>query len=174
MHCITWKESKIFVSLYILNFFVDNKRRAKTYQHHQHHHWFYSSYCKYLYGRDVYYNDIRQKTALEKQVKYFSFLFIFYVIKNFSEEMARGTSELIRRFCLFSFKRRSSSPSSTSTSDNSESEEERKVGTWPDWLVRIKLWQVTTWPWNSVIRLQSTLALRTPRYNGPPDNTDSR
>ena len=86
-------------------------------------------------------------TALEKQVKYFSFLFIFYVIKNFSEEMARVTSELIRRFCLFSFKRRSSSSSSTSTSDNSESEEERKVGTFrTNWLVRIKLRQVTTWP----------------------------
>ena len=83
--------------------------------------------------------------------------------------MARGTSELIRRFCLFSFKRRSSSSSSTSTSDNSESEEEKKVGTFrTNWLVRIKLWQVTTWLWNGVIRLQSTLALRTPRYNGPP------
>ena len=105
---------------------------------------------------------------MEKQVKYFSFLFIFYVIKNFSEEMARGTSELIRRFCLFSFKRRSSSSSSTSTSDNSESEEERKVGTWPDWLVRIKLWQVTTWPWNSVIRLQSTLACGHPAIMDPP------
>ena len=70
-----------------------------------------------------------KRQLLEKEVKYFSFLFIFYVIKNFSEEMARITSELIRRFCLFSFKRRSSSPSSTSTSDNSESEEEKKVGT---------------------------------------------
>ena len=95
----------------------------------------------------MYYNSIRQKTALEKQVKYFSFLFIFYVIKNFSEEMARVTSELIRRFCLFSFKRRSSSSSSTSTSDNSESEEEKKVGTFrTNWLVRINLRQVTTWP----------------------------
>ena len=65
----------------------------------------------------------------KRQVKYFSFLFIFFVIKNFSEEMARVTSELIRRFCLFSFKRRSSSSSPTSTSDNSESEEEKKVGT---------------------------------------------
>ena len=120
---------------------------------HSRDHCFYSSYCKYWYRRDVYYNNVRQKTALEKQIKYFSFLFIFYVIKNFSEEMARGTSELIRRFCLFSFKRRSSSPSSTSTSDNSESEEEKKVGTWPNWLVRIKLRQVTTCPWNSVIRL---------------------
>ena len=134
--CIALHEKKVtFLFLYISWFFLR------------------TSYCKYLYGRDVYYNNIRQKTALEKQVKYFSFLIIFYVIKNFSEEMARVTSELIRRFCLFSFKRRSSSSSSTSTSDNSESEEEKKVGTWPNWLVRIKLRQVTTWPWNSVIRL---------------------
>ena len=61
--------------------------------------------------------------------------------------MAQVTSELIRRFCLFSFKRRSSSSSSTSTSDNSESEEERKVGTLrTNWLVRINLRKVTTWP----------------------------
>ena len=31
MHCIAWKESKSFVSLYILNFFADSRRRAKTY-----------------------------------------------------------------------------------------------------------------------------------------------
>ena len=106
---------------------------------------------------------------MEKQVKYFSFLFIFSVIKKFFEEMAWVTSELIRRFCLFSFKRRSSSSSSTSTSDNSESEEEKKVGTFrTNWLVRIKLRQVTTWPWNSVIRLQSTLACGHPAIMDPP------